>query len=67
MDNLLNSPIVSNKLLLVKSFESNSTRRDRSMNSRHRCPCCSDILLRHMRSGGLYWRCSHCHDDMPVL
>jgi len=30
------------------------------------CPCCSDILLRHIRLAGLYWRCSSCHEEMPV-
>jgi len=39
---------------------------DRSMSSRHTCLCCSGILLRHMRLGGLYWRCHSCHADMPV-
>jgi hypothetical protein len=38
-----------------------------SMNSRQNCPCCSRLLLRHMRLGGLYWRCSSCYDAMPVL
>jgi|GEM_PF-2681916 len=30
------------------------------------CPCCSDTLLRHIRLGGIYWRCSHCHQEMLV-
>jgi hypothetical protein len=34
--------------------------------SRHICPSCSDILLRHIRSGEIYWRCSTCYQAMPV-
>jgi ribosomal protein L37AE/L43A len=40
--------------------------QDQSMVKQHSCPCCSNILLRHMRLGTLYWRCSHCHQAMPV-
>jgi len=37
-----------------------------SMMRRHTCICCSDTLLRHVRSGEVYWRCSHCYQEMPV-
>lgn len=37
-----------------------------SMIDRHTCPCCSDVLLRHVHSGHLYWRCGHCYQNMPV-
>ncbi|HBQ99645.1 MAG TPA: hypothetical protein DD761_14220 [Cyanobacteria bacterium UBA11691] len=30
------------------------------------CPCCSYPLLRHIRSTGMYWYCTHCHQEMPV-
>lgn len=30
------------------------------------CPCCSYILLRHIDLEGIYWRCSHCYQEMPV-
>lgn len=30
------------------------------------CPCCSYPLLRHISSTGMYWYCSHCHQEMPV-
>jgi len=30
------------------------------------CPCCSYPLLRHIRSTGMYWYCSHCHQEMPT-
>lgn len=36
------------------------------MMSKHSCPYCSDVLLRHVRLGKLYWRCSCCHQEMPV-
>ncbi|OKH38072.1 hypothetical protein NIES2119_10955 [[Phormidium ambiguum] IAM M-71] len=29
------------------------------------CPCCSNTLLRHIRSTGIYWFCSHCYQEMP--
>jgi ribosomal protein L37AE/L43A len=29
------------------------------------CPCCSNNLLRHIRSGEIYWFCSRCHQEMP--
>lgn len=31
------------------------------------CPCCAYPLLRHIRSRGAYWFCSHCYQEMPVL
>lgn len=31
------------------------------------CPCCSSTLLRHVRSAGIYWYCSSCHQEMPSL
>ncbi len=31
------------------------------------CPCCSDTLLRHIRSGEIYWFCGRCHQEMPNL
>jgi hypothetical protein len=37
-----------------------------SMWSQHSCPCCSYGLLRHMGRDGIYWRCSHCYQEMPV-
>ncbi|MFZ9737407.1 MAG: hypothetical protein ACO3EZ_05305 [Prochlorotrichaceae cyanobacterium] len=29
----------------------------------HTCPTCSDRLLRHIGSRGLYWRCSNCREN----
>ena len=31
------------------------------------CPCCGGSLLRHARQGGLYWFCTSCRQDMPIL
>ncbi len=29
------------------------------------CPCCSEVLLRHIRPDGVYWFCQHCRQEMP--
>jgi hypothetical protein len=29
------------------------------------CPCCSGVLLRHVRRDGVYWFCNHCWQEMP--
>lgn len=39
---------------------------NQSMSDRHSCLCCSNTLLRHIRIGGIYWRCNHCYQEMPV-
>lgn len=31
------------------------------------CPCCSGILLQHVRRSEIAWFCRHCWQDMPVL
>lgn len=28
------------------------------------CPFCSDILLRHVRSGATYWLCRRCRTEL---
>jgi hypothetical protein len=39
----------------------------------HYCPCCSDRLLRHIRTtpqsghSGIYWFCRQCWQEMPVF
>ncbi|OUL22956.1 hypothetical protein [Nostoc sp. 106C] len=30
------------------------------------CPCCSNILLQHLRGSEVYWFCRHCWQEMPV-
>ncbi len=46
--------------------QKNTTRYDQSMSYQHSCPYCSYILLRHINEQGLYWYCSHCHQEMPA-
>ncbi|MDB9311660.1 hypothetical protein PN462_01000 [Spirulina sp. CS-785/01] len=36
------------------------------MNQRATCLCCGYPLLRHIRAAGVYWYCSHCHQEMPA-
>ncbi|QIZ69488.1 hypothetical protein [Oxynema aestuarii] len=31
------------------------------------CPCCSNSLLAHIGSSGLYWYCCNCRQAMPAL
>jgi hypothetical protein len=31
------------------------------------CPCCSDVLLRHVSRSGVYQLCQSCHQKMPDL
>lgn len=31
----------------------------------HTCLCCSNTLLRHIRSHQIYWFCPHCYQAMP--
>lgn len=37
-----------------------------SMMMRPICLCCSNTLLRHARDREIYWRCSHCYQEMPA-
>jgi ribosomal protein L37AE/L43A len=58
---------MANKLLLTSRPQLGiSTTMSQSMMSKHLCPHCSDVLLRHVRLGELYWRCSYCYQEMPV-
>ncbi|AVH74074.1 hypothetical protein NLP_5798 [Nostoc sp. 'Lobaria pulmonaria (5183) cyanobiont'] len=31
------------------------------------CPCCNGTLLRHIRSGKIYWFCVDCRQEMPDM
>ncbi|MBD2296062.1 hypothetical protein H6G06_21930 [Anabaena sphaerica FACHB-251] len=31
------------------------------------CPCCSDLLLKHIRNSQNYWFCRSCWQEMPVI
>ncbi|WP_084227095.1 hypothetical protein [Nostoc sp. KVJ20] len=30
------------------------------------CPCCSSVLLEHIRGSETYWFCRHCWQEMPI-
>ena len=62
----MNSQLTLNTL--TASFDQKSFPKPVSkvMMSRHTCPCCGTTLLRHARSGEIYWRCSSCYQEMPV-
>ncbi len=53
-------------LMIIHSQQSRGKASRQLIMTEHNCPCCSDTLLRHMRFGGLYWRCSSCHQEMPI-
>jgi ribosomal protein L37AE/L43A len=31
------------------------------------CLCCNSPLLRHIRHGKIYWFCSHCRQEAPII
>jgi DNA-directed RNA polymerase subunit M/transcription elongation factor TFIIS len=31
------------------------------------CPCCSNMMLRHIRAHQVYWFCRSCWAEMPLL
>ncbi|MBA2749020.1 MAG: hypothetical protein H0U45_09840 [Tatlockia sp.] len=31
------------------------------------CPCCGNPLLRHVRQSGVYWFCTSCWQEVPIL
>lgn len=53
---------------IVPRYSRETTHRAirESMKIKSVCPCCSNILLRHARSREIYWRCSHCYQEMPA-
>jgi ribosomal protein L37AE/L43A len=36
-------------------------------NTDNNCPCCGNPLLRHARQGGMYWFCTSCWQEVPIL
>ncbi|MBW4663141.1 MAG: hypothetical protein KME01_02915 [Chroococcus sp. CMT-3BRIN-NPC107] len=38
--------------------------QDHNSNS---CPCCASPLLRHVRHRGVYWFCTSCWQEVPLL
>ncbi|NJL47487.1 MAG: hypothetical protein HC929_08330 [Leptolyngbyaceae cyanobacterium SM2_5_2] len=63
---LISSPLRSTSRPRPDSLSPNQIGLDQQMTSRHSCPCCSSVLLRHIRHGNVYWRCSHCRAAMAV-
>jgi hypothetical protein len=54
--------------ILEKAYGYPSAIAQKSSNGvRHLCLCCSNVLLRHVRSNQVYWRCSHCYQAMPLV
>lgn len=47
--------------------DSHNRSIQKAMLERQICHCCSSHLLRHIRKGNIYWRCSHCRQEMPIL
>ncbi|NEP12504.1 MAG: hypothetical protein F6K14_20310 [Symploca sp. SIO2C1] len=37
------------------------------MSNQHFCLYCSQPLLRHISHQGIYWFCSHCHQEIPDI
>jgi|GEM_PF-4686989 len=31
------------------------------------CPCCSDVLLKHIHHSHSFWFCRTCWQEMPIL
>ncbi len=31
------------------------------------CPCCNGLILRHVRSNGIYWFCQSCRQEVPLI
>jgi ribosomal protein L37AE/L43A len=55
-----------NNLITDYSRDHISIKISQSMKEKYSCPYCSNALLRHIRSGVLYWRCSSCYQEMPI-
>jgi len=54
-------PINTNQLQIVATL---SLRNEVFMIS---CPCCSNQVLRHIRSHQIHWFCRHCWLEIPNL
>ena len=65
MPTLLKSPPVLTRSKKAKVYS--NIDNSIPIMSRHTCPCYSYTLFRHIRRGGIFWRCSHCYQEMPVL
>jgi len=56
-------PIPPQKIYLTSVSSKSSSLR----NAMNACPCCSAQLLRHVRYKSIYWFCSRCRQEMPVM
>ena len=54
------------KIVLSGSQRMTCKTIGQSMMMRNTCLCCSNTLLRHARDREIYWRCSHCYQEMPI-
>uniref|UniRef100_A0A832M431 Uncharacterized protein n=1 Tax=Oscillatoriales cyanobacterium SpSt-402 TaxID=2282168 RepID=A0A832M431_9CYAN len=66
MQSLIVSPANSFTQLAADFRRQLDASIDQPMEERHICLCCSCVLLRHIGVRGVYWRCSHCYQTMPV-
>jgi hypothetical protein len=63
---LIKLPLKTNIRTVLDSDFPVQIKFDQGMASRHNCPCCSSVLLRHFSQGNMYWRCSYCRAAMAV-
>ncbi|EKQ69321.1 hypothetical protein OsccyDRAFT_1947 [Leptolyngbyaceae cyanobacterium JSC-12] len=66
MKSLIVNPVNSFTQSVVDLRHQLDASIDQPMEERHTCLCCSYVLLRHIGMRGVYWRCSHCYQTMPV-
>ncbi len=58
-------PAMKMEALLIRSSQV-LTYPTTGNSPRNTCLCCSGTLLRHISLRGIYWRCGHCYQEMPV-
>lgn len=63
---LIKLPLKLNSRPISDSSLLGQVKFDQRMTSRHNCPCCTSVLLRHFSQGSVGWRCSHCRAEMAV-
>lgn len=63
---LTSSLALPRDLINGRKLRSINPTTKQSMSDRQTCLCCSNPLVRHIRLGGIYWRCSHCYQEMPI-
>ncbi len=63
---LTNFPLTTLNKLIPEVTSPAHIQFDDGMRTRHTCPCCSSVLLRHISRSRVYWRCSHCRASMSA-